>query len=353
VTSQSLASEQQCVSVQPAATAISARRLDLDRAKGLGIILVVIGHIAARTPPKGSGWYVVVRDALYLFHMPFFMYLSGYTFFMTGAARAAPSTWGKLAAKRANRLLLPFLLFGLCFLIGKRIVSKFAYVDNLPDSFIHGLIQLFWYTNESPASSIWYIFVLFVLSVATPPLMFLAGNRKFSLLLITSLLFLVPVPHVMFLDRIRRFFIFFALGGMASDAGERWLYFADKYFKHFILALFAVSAAVEMSGLNTETKWTLLLCGTLSMPALHGLTRSAIFSKSATLLTIGTSSFVLYLLNTPCIGLLKSVMLKLTTWSGAHFLLFAPLLTAAGIFGPMLIKRYVLRHVPVLDRMTI
>jgi peptidoglycan/LPS O-acetylase OafA/YrhL len=41
----------------------------LDAAKGLGIILVVIGHVWTRGP---------VRDAIYAFHMPLFFIAAGY-----------------------------------------------------------------------------------------------------------------------------------------------------------------------------------------------------------------------------------------------------------------------------------
>ena len=54
-----------------------ARRLDLDRAKGIAILLVVLGHIVAREQPPGVEWYEPFRYAVYRFHMPFFLYLSG------------------------------------------------------------------------------------------------------------------------------------------------------------------------------------------------------------------------------------------------------------------------------------
>jgi fucose 4-O-acetylase-like acetyltransferase len=54
-----------------------ARRLDLDRAKGLAIVLVVLGHVVARDQPPGVEWYEPFRYAIYRFHMPFFLYLSG------------------------------------------------------------------------------------------------------------------------------------------------------------------------------------------------------------------------------------------------------------------------------------
>jgi uncharacterized membrane protein YcfT len=50
-----------------------ARRLDLDRAKGIAILLVVLGHVSAGPPPAGVEWYEPFRYAVYRFHMPFFL----------------------------------------------------------------------------------------------------------------------------------------------------------------------------------------------------------------------------------------------------------------------------------------
>jgi fucose 4-O-acetylase-like acetyltransferase len=53
------------------------RRADLDRAKGFAILFVVFGHIVARQDPASVHWYEPLRRAIYGFHMPFFLYLSG------------------------------------------------------------------------------------------------------------------------------------------------------------------------------------------------------------------------------------------------------------------------------------
>ena len=72
----------------------------------------------------------------------------------------------------------------------------------------------------------------------------------------------------------------------------------------------------------------------------------------ASLLTLGAYSMVIYLLNTPFIGLVKGAMLKVFPWDGVNFLIYAPVLTLAGTLLPILLKRHVLSRVPALDRMT-
>lgn len=347
-----VAAPEAVTTMKPRVPAQKPRLLDLDRAKGLGILLVVIGHLVSRAPPEGNEWYIALKHALYHFHMPFFMYLSGYVIFLTGAARIPPSKWPQLASRRAYRLLLPFVLFGLAILLGKLVASHFIVVDNLPGSLDQGLWGLVWNTDASPAESVWYLAVLFALSILTPPVLWLLRGRTTLFLALALILYVLPVPHVMYLDRIARFMSFFALGGLASDAGEAWLDLIDRYFAW---ALAALLGALWLS-LTVFAAWNpdvaLFVCGTLSMPALHGLVRHRYFSSSSLLLTLGVYSFVIYLLNTPFIGLVKGAMLKLLPWDGANFLLYAPVLTVAGTLLPILLKRYVLSRAPALDRIT-
>lgn len=65
----------------------------LETAKGLGIVLVVLGH---SLPPTLATW-------IFTFHMPFFFLLSGITL--------RPRSMRDFAAKKVNRLAIPYVSF--------------------------------------------------------------------------------------------------------------------------------------------------------------------------------------------------------------------------------------------------
>lgn len=344
----------------PLSAPASTRRADLDRAKGLAILLVVFGHLVARQRPVGVGWYEPLRIAVYLFHMPLFMYLSGYVTFHSGAARTSPASWGPLAARRAVRLLLPFLLFGIVILCGKLLAAHVVMVDNVPSGFWSGLRALVWDTGNSPATSIWYIGVLFTYCVATPLLLALDRSRAL-LVVVASLLYVVSLPATLYLDRIGTFFVFFVVGGLAADAGERWRAVVDALWLPALAVLAAVALPVSLGWVHFDWtegsevfpyKWALLLAGLLSMPAIHGLVRHGAFARSVTLGALGRYVFVIYLLNTLFIGLAKGALLRVVPWNETFFPLLAALLMLAGTLGPIQTKRWVLRRIPVLDRAT-
>lgn len=82
----------------------------VDTARGLGILLVMIGHSQA-LPGIFDKW-------IFAFHMPLFFFLSGFTF---APKRAQP--FGALLRSRARGLLVPFAFFWLAsyaFWLGER-----------------------------------------------------------------------------------------------------------------------------------------------------------------------------------------------------------------------------------------
>jgi hypothetical protein len=61
---------------------------------------------------------------------------------------------------------------------------------------------------------------------------------------------------------------------------------------------------------------------------------------------------MIYLFNTLFIGLAKGLLLHVWAWDNSDFAPFAAVLMLAGVLGPMGLKRYGLRYVPVLNRLT-
>jgi fucose 4-O-acetylase-like acetyltransferase len=313
-----------------------------------------LGHIVARDYPPGNEWFAYVKTGLYEFHMPFFMYLSGYVAFLTGAARARPEAWLSLFGKRALRLLVPFVVFGLVIAAGKAVLAPYLHIDNPAAAGLADFENLLWHTDHSVALSIWYMAVLFMLSCVTPVLLWLLRGSTLALLAVAAVLYVLPIPAIMYLDRAATYFIFFVVGGLAAEAGDRWLHALDRNLTWSVTALLvAVACGLVAYHFGKASPSTgLLVCGIVSMPALHGLVRKAPFSSSQLLLTLGAFSFVIYILNTPSIGLAKALMWKVAPWDGANFLLYAPVLLAAGILVPIAIKVWVFRRLPVFDRMT-
>ncbi len=103
---------------------MTANRINwIDWGKVFAIYLVILGHLLSS---KGAeGW---MFDFVYLFHMPFFFFISGYLF------SVKESKVADLLKRTAKSLLLPYLLLNLVsnfFLIPSWVLSKQMPVENL------------------------------------------------------------------------------------------------------------------------------------------------------------------------------------------------------------------------------
>jgi fucose 4-O-acetylase-like acetyltransferase len=318
---------------------LTNRRQDIEQAKGLAILFVVFGHIVARADPLRVEWYEPIRRAIYAFHMPFFLYLSGIVAVLSGALFTPPAQWAHLLRARARRLLAPFFALGALTVAGKVAAAHFVFVDNQPASLAAGLGDLLWHTANSPALSIWYLFVLFALSIVAPILVW-ADHGRLRYLLISGLcIYFLPLPPFLYLDHIGKYAVFFGIGAWAAGQGDHWNAFVDRSWPYFLIVLLCAVAAVGCCGAAWPVKMDLLPIGFISMPALHGLVRNLPVRFAPIFLWLGRNSFMIYLFNTICIGLAKGLLLRVTSWDGAHFLPFAIALMISGSLGPILLKK--------------
>ncbi len=322
----------------------------------LAILLVVVGHIVAREDPSGGGygaaWYGPMRAALYTFHIPFLFYLSGYAAQWSGATAAHGAAYRALIRRRASRLLLPALLFGVTILAGKLAVMDELHVDHAPASFLAGFADLVWRTDRSPAQSVWYLIVLFVYAAAAPLLHSWLHRRGRLLLALCAPLVLLPVPTVVYADRIVTDLPFFLAGIIVADHDDVWCGLLDRG-RTALACLFAGALLLELR-YGTEIPRNLAMLGVslVALPALHAIVRHLPRTVAGLLDRLAPYAFAIYLLNTVFIGLAKALLMKQLPWDAAWFPLFAVVLPAAGVAGPIAAKALLFRPVPALDRLT-
>ena len=89
------------------APAVSLRRENrpgriewIDVAKGLGMVLVIYGHLLL-----SEGLWVAINRAIYSFHMPMYFVLSGYV------VHPRRTTFGSFVKGQAYKLLIPAAVF--------------------------------------------------------------------------------------------------------------------------------------------------------------------------------------------------------------------------------------------------
>ena len=132
-----------------------SRLLTVDVARGVGILLVVLGHNTTFRE-SGRGLY----EAIYLFHMPLFFFLSGVTF--------RPTSPGETFRKRARALLVPYFMMG-------AIATLLAAQSGDSNVVLAELRGVFYGTGHTIRFvPLWFLPCLFLVSVSTAAVMGLA-----------------------------------------------------------------------------------------------------------------------------------------------------------------------------------
>ncbi len=325
------------------------RLYDVDRAKGLAIFLVVYGHLIADIFPAGNQWYELTNKMVYRFHMPFFMFLSGLTMFYSYRGVDSARNYFSFVAKKFVRIAPAFVLFGTAILVGKILASRFLLVDNVPDNILNEFLLMLAAPGQSAAGSLWYIYALFEITALFPLLLLLVKGRVETLIPLLLVLYFLKLTPFFLIDSIFEYLIFFTLGAVAVVHYESYLKYIDSY-RALFWVIFCLSFLLMYFGVGKEV--SKLVIGLCSIPALHALVRTQTAEKMHFLISWGLLSFSIYLMNTITIGLAKGITLKFMDWDGHNFLIVAPILLVAGLYGPIFIKRYIIARIPIIDRIT-
>lgn len=123
------------------------RDISLDFVRGMGMILVVLGHSLA-----------VYTDFIYLFHVPVFFIVSGALFKSTGNVRAD-------LLKKWKRLYIPNLKYGIIFLLLHNIFVCWGIYDAAGSyeikDYLKAAAKILCFGNEEMGGAMWFLRSLF------------------------------------------------------------------------------------------------------------------------------------------------------------------------------------------------
>jgi fucose 4-O-acetylase-like acetyltransferase len=326
-----------------------ARDLALDRMKGLLIALVVIGHLVSGSVAltEQTAWYGSLRTLIYLFHMPAFFFVSGILFAMS--LQRGQHSPGNGMLRAADRLLVPFVVVGLALFLGKYLAHFLIPVDNLnaQGSFAEALgsnvLALFVFTDQSPATSIWFLFAYFLCLCVGYPLSRLK-HGTLVMLAITALLYVMPRVQIAYLNLIADSVIFFALGWIykSRDGLPGWLRQHVPSWTIGLVLFLLLVPALAFPSLNLV--WRMVFGTGASLLILWQME----LATSQLLVLLGQSSMMIYVLNTPIIGLVRAGFLEFGMFEQA-FIAFLIVAAILAIAVPVALRRWPVSQFRILS----
>lgn len=227
----------------------------IDICKGLGIILVVLGHALKQTGSKNPAVLALIH-LIYSFHMPLFFVLSGFVSYRLlelkgGKERLA---WTR---QRARRLLVPYLVMSLLYIPLKLWMSRYAIVPYRVSDTWKILI------GDGPNTVVWFLLILFLCGAAAALLM---REETYVAFLSASVLFCAAAYAMDWQIRFPRYFFFFIIGLGIRKYYKSWE--AEAQERKIVLASSALFILGNVFGWFYGGLWQMLTAVTGSHLAL-------------------------------------------------------------------------------------
>ncbi|MBN1822823.1 MAG: acyltransferase [Endomicrobiales bacterium] len=321
---------------------------EISALQSFGIVLVVIGHSFAEinTYPQDSllACFYWLHGLIYSFHMPLFMFISGFLFFYTNIGRDNRD-YGQFIIKKFNRLIVPYLAISLVVFPIKAAMSRFALRP--VDFSVMSIVDMIFYPTHNAILYFWFLPTLFIIFIISP--VFLKAVSKRSLVvisLLTAALLLVnafnPVKT-----------LFLNLNGVVNYALFFWLGCVSCLFKEQLLPVVRnKAAAVLFTVFLLAMNYFKMKAGFFyALTAVSGIAVSMhiVFSYPAVITKmfsfIEGYSYQIYL-----VSWFPQVFFKLLIYDylGWGFYLTFVLALASGLTVPVIVSKYVKNRLPRL-----
>jgi fucose 4-O-acetylase-like acetyltransferase len=297
---------------RPAAPALATRLQWVDQAKGIGIVLVVYGHVIDGVRLAGISIDPAVFrwtwDTLYSFHIPLFFFLSGLFF---------PQSWQRRGVRgvmlnKVDTLVYPYVLWSL--LQGFIQVAMSQHINNPVTS--GEVLSLLWH----PRQEFWFLYALFftylfacILYFLVPP----AWRRALLLGAVVLYVFRSSVSHVPAIWYPTWYLLYFLAGALLHTATR---FVTERTAITLPLAALVFAAATVVAHQLAQTvahgDSVLLISASNIVSAVSGIALSialaAVLARHgwSFMAFVGRMSLQIYLLHTLAAAFTRVLLLK-------------------------------------------
>jgi len=144
----------------------------LDVARGIGMILVILGHSVTTVIRNDSAVAMGIFNGIYYFHMPLLLYLSGFAYRIS-SNRYETITPLPFLRKKAATYMAPYVCYGLLVYLSFVFANSIPSVAKILSGTEYELIPFSeWFYGMLAGANLysihlWYIYTLFLLTVIT------------------------------------------------------------------------------------------------------------------------------------------------------------------------------------------
>lgn len=316
----------------------------IDIAKGIGIILVVMGHALNQTTTDPK-WVNILHYLIYSFHMPLFFVLSGFLGVKILTMQSFQERVNYIL-KRAVRLLVPYFVIGFLYIPVKLKLDSYAVMPFEPIDTLKLLI------GNNPDVSLWFLYILFIVSALSA---LFVNEENFRSFLYGAGALCAASWWVNLPFRTPKY-LFFFLAGMwlrlkfedLQKEGEDYLFQGQTAAVFLILLIFLVLNRIYYRTGVSILKLGTSFCGIYLtlwfseylLRKRSGASLTSMFEK------VGSHSMDIYILHEPVM-----TAVRIVTWNimGLHYAVCIGILFFTALLIPIPLSRFVIRKSRVLN----
>lgn len=312
------------------------RLISIDIAKALCIILVVVGHYNPGSAPE---WYHIIIRFIYTFHMPLFLFASGYIYATT--TNAGMRGGEEFLHKKFKRLMIPYFSTSIIVISIKLLTQQSMSVQNPVTVFSY--IRML-YLPEA-GYFLWFIWTLWLTFLLVAFIK--TGTGRNVLFAISLVIGFLPVewPEIFCINSTAHMLKYFMFGVFLHDH-PHWIKTAKKL--PGIIPVCALPGLFVCSLFTENRIFASIINYTLPFIGIYAICILSIWIKNRNyitqkLLVVSASSYIIYLFHTTFEGFMKSVIQKIPTLAtgtnSIYFSFGAVLVIGAGVFLPIVLHR--------------
>lgn len=230
----------------------------------IGIILVVAGHSVHLYPDGASGVRTLFYRGVYSFHMPLFLFVSGFLMiYTTGIYYKPKHKIKKYITGKIKRLLLPFITLTAVTFFPRAMMSSVA--DDVIEPDIQSFFMAFIDKEYLVIPFFWYLQACFLLLTVSYCILYFGRKLNISIKVMVPILFLgllvlylspYDVTTLFSLNKIKELGLYFMLGAMYcmfADTIDRFIPWTSVFFA----LLLAVGWGITFT-LFEGTEWVII-----------------------------------------------------------------------------------------------
>lgn len=305
------------------------RLLWLDAARGIGMVLVVLGHAISDTamdsPLLSRLFYFI-----YSFHMPLFFFISGYC----GSKAIKCDTISdkyKYIQSRFSRLMVPYFFIGICYIPLKVVLARHASTPVQLNGVLFEILK-----GNNPNLQLWTLYALFF----TALIVCVLANQKGNEILMMAIFGILQILSVKFPSGILKNILFelpFFYAGILYKK-HNWL--AGKLNKGVGMTALALLVIINYSVVVSGEHYLKIATGYFGIVASCFVAMQITKTARNPFVTIGKYGMDIYILANAVQVAVRVVFLKAL---GVNGIVCCVLSTVLGVFVPVIISKYFVR----------